>query len=77
MGFLELRQDPGVYSRVTAGVSILNSSLFIEVRILSRYEGQLRIGDQSSPGRGWAPGVGCLGGRVKWIPLPAPLLPRS
>ena len=42
MGFLELRQVPGVYSRVTAGMSIRNSSLFIEVRNLSRYEGQLR-----------------------------------
>ena len=35
MGFLELRQEPGVYSRVTAGMSIRNSSLFIEVRNLS------------------------------------------
>ena len=42
MGFLELWQEPGVYSRVTAGMSIRNSSLFIEVRNLSRYEGQLR-----------------------------------
>ena len=42
MGFLEVRQEPGVYSRVTAGMSIRNSSLFIEVRNLSRYEGQLR-----------------------------------
>ena len=42
MGSLELRQEPGVYSRVTAGMSIRNSSLFIEVRNLSRYEGQLR-----------------------------------
>ena len=42
MRFLELWQEPGVYSRVTAGMSIRNSSLFIEVRILSRYEGQLR-----------------------------------
>ena len=41
-GFLELRQEPGVYSRVTAGMSIRNSILFIEVRNLSRYEGQLR-----------------------------------
>ena len=41
-GFLELRQEPGVYSRVTAGMSIRKSSLFIEVRDLSRYEGQLR-----------------------------------
>ena len=41
MGFLELRQEPGVYSRVTAGMSIRNSSLFIEVRNLSRYDGHL------------------------------------
>ena len=32
MGFLELRQPPGVYSRVTTGVPILNGSLFSEVR---------------------------------------------
>ena len=38
MGFLELRQEPGVYSRVTEGMSIRNSSLFIEVRNLFRYE---------------------------------------
>ena len=42
IGFLEVRQEPGAYSRVTAGMSIRNSSLFIEVRNLSRYEGQLR-----------------------------------
>ena len=42
MDFLELRQEPGLYSRVTAGMSIRNSSLLIEVRNLSRYEGQLR-----------------------------------
>ena len=42
MGFLELRQEPGVYSRVPAEMSIRNSSLFIEFRNLSRYEGQLR-----------------------------------
>ena len=41
-GFFELRPEPGVYSRVTAGMSIRNSSFFIEVRNLSRYEGQLR-----------------------------------
>ena len=29
------------YSRVSAGISIRNSSLFIEVRNLSRYEGQI------------------------------------
>ena len=32
MSFLELRQAPGVYSRVTAGMAIWNSGLFIEVR---------------------------------------------
>ena len=41
MGVLELRQESGVYSRVTAGMSIRNSSLFIEISNLSRYEGQL------------------------------------
>ena len=32
MGFLELRQAPGVYSRVTSGMPILNGSLFSDVR---------------------------------------------
>ena len=32
MGFLELRHEPGVYSRVTAGMSIPNWSLFSEVK---------------------------------------------
>ena len=32
MGFLEFRQAPGVYSRVTPGMPILNGSLFSEVR---------------------------------------------
>ena len=32
MGFLELRQGTGVYSRVTTGTPILNGSLFSEVR---------------------------------------------
>ena len=32
MGFLELRQERGVYSRVTAGMPIRNSTLFSEVR---------------------------------------------
>ena len=31
-GFLELRQEPQVYSRGTAGMAIQNSSLFSEVR---------------------------------------------
>ena len=34
MGFLELRQARGVYSRVTTGMRILNGSLFSEVRTL-------------------------------------------
>ena len=34
MGFLELRQARGVYSRVTTGMPILNGSLFSEVRTL-------------------------------------------
>ena len=34
MGFLELRQARGVYSRVTMGLPILNGSLFSEVRTL-------------------------------------------
>ena len=32
MGFLELRQESGVYTQVMAGISIENSSLFSEVR---------------------------------------------
>ena len=32
MGFLELRQEPGVYSRVTTRMPILNGSLFTDVR---------------------------------------------
>ena len=34
LGFLELRQARGVYSRVTTGMPILNGSLFSEVRTL-------------------------------------------
>ena len=41
-GFSRVVAGTGGYSRVTAGMSIRNSSLFIEVRNLSRYEGQLR-----------------------------------
>ena len=33
-GFLELRQAPVVYSRVSTGMPILNGSLFSEVRTL-------------------------------------------
>ena len=32
MGFLELRQKPGLYSRVRTGMAIQNSSMFSEVR---------------------------------------------
>ena len=32
MGFLELRQEHGVYSRVTAGMAIRTSTFFSEVR---------------------------------------------
>ena len=32
LAFLELRQEPEVYSRVTVGMAIRNSSLFSEVR---------------------------------------------
>ena len=31
MGFLELRQEPGVYSQVRVGKDIRNSSLFNDV----------------------------------------------
>ena len=34
VGFLELRQAHGVYSRVMTGMPILNGSLFSEVRTL-------------------------------------------
>ena len=34
MGFLDLRQARGVYSRVTTGMHILNWSLFSEVSTL-------------------------------------------
>ena len=34
IGFLEMWQEPGVYSRVTTGMPILNGNLFSEVRTL-------------------------------------------
>ena len=33
MGFLDLQQEPGVYSRVTAGMDVRNCTWFSEVRI--------------------------------------------
>ena len=41
MGFLELRQAPGVYSRVTTRMPVLNGSLFSELGHMSRYGGHL------------------------------------
>ena len=40
-GFSLVEAGPGVYSRVTTGMPILNGSLFSEVRHLSRYDGHL------------------------------------
>ena len=39
--FSSCGRNLGVYSRVTAGMSIRNSSWFMEVSNLSRYKGQL------------------------------------
>ena len=33
MGFLELQQEPGIYSPVTVGMDVRNSTWFSEVRI--------------------------------------------
>ena len=41
MGFLELQQARGVYSRVTTGMPILNGSLLVKSGHLSRYDGHL------------------------------------
>ena len=40
-GFLELRQAPGVYSRVMTGMPVLNGNLFSESGHLSKYDGHL------------------------------------
>ena len=40
MGFLELRQAQGVYSRVTTGMPILNGVCLVKSGQLSRYDGQ-------------------------------------
>ena len=42
MGFLELQQEPGVYSRVTEEMAIRNSTLFSESGLLSSSEVHLR-----------------------------------
>ena len=41
MSFLELRQAPGVYSRVTAGMAIWNSGCSSKSGLLSNYDGHL------------------------------------
>ena len=41
MGFLELRQEPGVYYRVTAEMAIPNSTLSAKSEHLSSYDGHL------------------------------------
>ena len=41
MGFLELRQARGVYSRVTTEMPNLNGSLLVKSGHLSRYDGHL------------------------------------
>ena len=41
MGFLELRQAPGLYSRVTTGMPIVKGSCSAKSGHLSRYDGHL------------------------------------
>ena len=41
MGFLELWQAPGEYSRVTTGMCIIKGSLFSEVRTPVLYDGHV------------------------------------
>ena len=41
VGFLELRQAPGVYSRVTTGMPILNESCLVKSGHFSMYDGHL------------------------------------
>ena len=56
MGFLELQQETGVYSRVTAGMAIQNSTLFHEVRTpvyLTRTPQESKIGLAGKQRRIW------------------------
>ena len=51
MGFLELRQECGVYSRVTAVMAIRNATLFCEVRTpvyLGRTPQESKLGFQDN-----------------------------
>ena len=41
MGFLELRQAPGVYSRVTTGMPIVKGVCLVKSGHLPRYDGHL------------------------------------
>ena len=43
MALLDLQWEPGVYSRVTAGMALQNSCLFSDVRTLFSCKGHLRI----------------------------------
>ena len=43
MVFLELQWEPGLYSRVTMGMALQNSSLFSDVISPVLFEGHLRI----------------------------------
>ena len=54
MGCLEWQQAPGIYSRVTTGMLILNGSLFSEVRTrvkVSRTTGEAKLGLVGQYGR--------------------------
>ena len=42
MVFLELQQEPGVYSRVAVGLILQSLCLFSDLGLLSSYEGHLR-----------------------------------
>ena len=64
MGFHEVRQEPGVYSRVTAGISIRNWSLFSKVRTpdyLWETTQECKLGVALQYGRFWKlSGSSCL-----------------
>ena len=56
MFFLELQPEPGVYSRVTAGLDIINFCFFSDIRTAlylrwTRQESKLRLGEKY--GRFW------------------------
>ena len=55
MFFLELRREPGVYSRVKAGMALQNLSLYSEVRTRVWFEGHLRNLHEAWQGKTDAP----------------------